>query len=88
MHCSIYKGRKAPDRYLFVPARDGFAGLPPVVLEAFGELEHVMDLVLTPERRLARADTLRVMRTMLLQGCYVQLPPGTPEEPPLDPRRR
>lgn len=75
MHCSIYKGRRAPDTYLFLPVRDDFSGVPAAVLNAFGQTEHVMDLVLTPGRSLARADAHTVMRSMLLKGCYVQLPP-------------
>lgn len=75
MHCSIYKGRKAPDTYVFVPGRDDFAGISDDVRRALGELIHVMDLVLTPERRLARSDARTVMRYLLTQGCYIQLPP-------------
>lgn len=75
MHCSIYKGRRAQDTYLFVPVKDEFSAVPQAVLQAMGPLEHVMDLVLTPSRRLARVDAATVMRGLLLQGCYVQLPP-------------
>ncbi|MCP1673346.1 uncharacterized protein YcgL (UPF0745 family) [Natronocella acetinitrilica] len=75
MHCSVYKGRKAPDHYLFLPRRDDFDGVPQALLDRFGVLEHVMDLVLTPQRRLARTDIHALMRSLLVQGCYVQLPP-------------
>lgn len=75
MHASVYKGRKRPDTYLFLPVRDDFSVLSEELRQAMGELEHVMDLVLTPRRRLARADAHKVMRGMLLRGCYVQLPP-------------
>lgn len=75
MHCSIYKGRRAPDTYLFVPVRDDFTAVPVSVLQAMGPLEHVMELVLTPERKLARVSAVTVMRRLLVQGCYVQLPP-------------
>lgn len=81
MRCSIYKGRRSRDTYLFVPAKDDFSAVPKSVLEAMGPLEHVMDLVLTPTRPLARVDSVTVMRRLLTQGCYVQLPPrdGTGE---------
>jgi uncharacterized protein YcgL (UPF0745 family) len=81
MHCSIYKGRRAQDTYLFVPVKDQFSAVPQAVLQAMGPLEHVMDLVLTPSRRLARADAAVVMRGLLLQGCFVQLPPRDEAEP-------
>lgn len=79
MHCSIYKGRRQPDTYLFVPVKDDFSAVPAAVLQAMGPLEHVMELVLTPQRRLARADAVTVMRRLLLQGCYIQLPPEDEE---------
>lgn len=75
MHCSIYKGRRKPDTYLFVPVKDDFGAVPESVLQALGPLEHVMELVLTPQRRLARAEAATVMRGLLLQGCYIQMPP-------------
>lgn len=75
MHCSIYKGRAAPDTYLFVPARDAFDAVPQAVLARFGPLEHVMDLVLTPDRRLSRVSAKTLMQGLLKNGCYVQLPP-------------
>jgi uncharacterized protein YcgL (UPF0745 family) len=76
MHCSIYKGRKTPDTYLFVSIRDEFSAVPAQVLQALGEPVHVMDIVLTPERKLARTDPCSVMRGLLQRGCYVQLPPS------------
>lgn len=75
MHCSIYKGRSAPDTYLYVPARDDFEAVPEAVLARFGPLEHVMDLVLTPDRALARVSAKTLMQGLLRNGCYVQLPP-------------
>ncbi len=75
MHCSIYKGRKAPDTYVYLPRRGDFSGLPSSLLAALGEPIHVMDLVLTPARKLARVEVLDVMRGLLVNGCYVQLPP-------------
>ncbi len=75
MHCSIFKGPGAPDHYLFIPCRNDFSGVPQPVLDRFGPLEHVMDLVLTPERQLARVRAVTLMRALLTQGCHVQLPP-------------
>lgn len=79
MHCSIYKGRKAPDTYLFVPVKDDLSAVPAPVMGALGEAIHVMDLVLSPDRRLARSDAREVLRSLLHRGCYVQLPPKEDE---------
>jgi len=82
MHCSIYKGRRTPDTYLFVPVKDDFTAVPAALLQTMGPLEHVMDLVLTPQRQLARAESVTIMRRLLLQGCYVQMPPRDDEHGP------
>lgn len=87
MHCSIYKGRHKPDTYLYVPGPGDFSGVPQDLLQMMGQLEHVMDLVLTPGRRLARAEPLAVMRALLVHGCYVQLPVED-DKLPLAPNRR
>lgn len=75
MHVAIYKGRRRPDTYVFVTGAEALAALPDDLLRALGELEHVMDLVLTPERRLARVEARTVLRALLQRGCYLQLPP-------------
>jgi uncharacterized protein YcgL (UPF0745 family) len=75
MHCSIYKGTRRPNTYVFVPAPDDFSAVSDALHATMGELIHVMDLVLYPGRRLARAEAGTVMRSLLTRGCWVQLPP-------------
>jgi len=75
MHCSVYKGSRRPQTYLFVPGRDDFSAVSPSLHQTLGELIHVMDLVIYPERPLARADARTVLRSLLQRGCWVQLPP-------------
>lgn len=75
MFCTIFKGRKAPDTYLFLPSAGALEDVPLAVREGFGPLEHVMDLTLTPHRRLARVDAVTLMRRLLRDGCFIQLPP-------------
>ncbi|HET8700632.1 MAG TPA: YcgL domain-containing protein, partial [Nitrococcus sp.] len=48
--------------------------IPPDLLQIMGQLEHVMELVLMPWRRLARAEACTVMRALLIHGYYIQLP--------------
>ena len=79
MHCSVFKGSRTPDTYLFLPAREPSDAVPQLVLQRFGRLEHVMDLVLTPDRNLARIEAPTLLRALLIQGCYIQLPPQEEE---------
>ena len=82
MNCAIYKGRAKADAFLYVAERDDFSRVPAALLKLMGRLEHVMDLELTPERRLAREDVLEVMRHLREQGWFLQLPPKDDDRGP------
>ncbi len=73
--CFIYKSSKKADTYLFVPDKDKVAQLPEDLHRRLGPLEFVMELSLTPERKLARTTGERVMQEISTQGFYLQLPP-------------
>jgi len=80
--CAIYKSRKREGMYLYVDKEEGLARVPPELLKSFGAPQQVMLLALTPERRLARADSAEVETQVRSQGFFLQLPPG-PENRPL-----
>ena len=61
MQCAIYKSLRKQDTYLYLAARDNFSCVPGTLLELIGQWVHVMDLDLSPERRLAREDTAEVL---------------------------
>jgi uncharacterized protein YcgL (UPF0745 family) len=44
-------------------------------LKNLGKLEWVLDLALTPERKLAKEDAANVMAVLSEKGYFVQLPP-------------
>ncbi len=79
MLCRIYRSRRRAEMYLYVAADDGLDAVPAALLERFGAPEPVMTLVLSDERRLARADISEVMAAIAGQGYYLQMPPG-PEQ--------
>ena len=66
--------------YLYVPQREDLARVPKALLEKFGQPQRVTTLVLTPERKLARADTQKVLKALQVQGFYLQLPPPPDEQ--------
>lgn len=76
---SIYKTRRKEGMYLIVPKAAGLNHLPEALLAQFGTPIHAYDLLLTPERTLARADILQVLEKLTSQGFYLQMPP--PPEP-------
>lgn len=73
--CSIYKSSKKDEMYLYVPKADGLKQVPEVLLSVFGTPRHVTDMMLTPERKLGRADIAQVLAKLAEQGFYLQLPP-------------
>lgn len=65
MQCFIYKSHK----------KDDFSVIPTPLLNSLGQLQFVMELKLTPERKLAREDVNKVIDCLKRQKYFVQLPP-------------
>jgi hypothetical protein len=75
MHCFIYKSLKKDQLYLYLNQKDDFSNVPETLLANFGKLEFVMELELTPERKLAKEDANKIMDSLAAKGFFVQLPP-------------
>lgn len=75
MHSFIYKSLRKPDTYLYLRKRDDFAVLPEAVRAPLGELVFVMELEITENRRLARADAAVVRLNLATHGFHLQFPP-------------
>lgn len=86
MLVSIYRSSRKEGMYLFVARGSDLKQLPEVLLKQFGLPQPSMDLVLEPQRKLARAEASEVIRLIAEQGFYLQMPP-TDVEPPLSPRQ-
>jgi uncharacterized protein len=82
--CFIYKSPRKPDTYVYLRAADDFGRLPPALAESLGALVFVMELELSPQRRLARADAARVIEALDQHGFYLQLPPPEYGVAPID----
>ncbi|HEC20779.1 MAG TPA: YcgL domain-containing protein [Gammaproteobacteria bacterium] len=80
MQCAVYKGHKKIDHYLYVEKEGDFSRVPRALLDMLGQLELVIGLDLSPERKLAQADVNEVMQQLREQGYYFQMPPKTGEE--------
>lgn len=77
--CSIYKSPRKVGMYLYVLKADGLERFPEGLLPAFGKPVHAFDLVLTPERTLAREDIAKVLENLDRQGYHLQMPPAEDE---------
>jgi uncharacterized protein len=76
MHCFIYKSSSKAGTYVFLRERDATQLLPRELALTLGELVFVMELELTPERRLARIDAATLRTALAERGFHIQLPPG------------
>jgi uncharacterized protein len=79
--CSIYRGSKREGMYLYVRRGTDLGTLPEALMKAFGQPGHAMDMLLTADKKLARAEADKVMAQIREQGFYLQMPPTEQEEP-------
>lgn len=77
--CNIYKSRRKEETYLYVSLKDDLSRVPEALLETFGRPELVTKLLITPERKLARAEADKVLASIEEKGFYLQLPPPKEE---------
>lgn len=74
--CSIYKSSKKKEMYLYVDRKYDLKELPEALTPVFGQAVHVMDMILTPEKKLARVSAKKVLETIADQGFFLQMPPA------------
>jgi uncharacterized protein YcgL (UPF0745 family) len=67
--------------YLYIDKKDDFSKIPEALFNSFGTLEFVMNLELTPERKLAKEDVEKVIESLIQKGFFVQMPPVNIEAP-------
>ena len=75
MKCSVFKSHGKQFTYIYLQPGTDYEELPTALRDAFGEPEFVMDLELTPERKLAYEDTDQVMKNLAETGYHLQMPP-------------
>lgn len=81
MHAYVYKSLRKQDTYVFLAERDDFERVPEAVRAQLGALQFVLDLALTPGRRLAQGNAEVVRENLALRGFHLQLPPSLPADP-------
>lgn len=84
MQAFVYKSLKKADTYVYLAARDDFARLPDALHARLAPFAFVLELALTPERRLARGNAATVREQLVLRGFHLQLPEGSEHDPMSD----
>jgi uncharacterized protein YcgL (UPF0745 family) len=79
MLAHVYKSLKKADTYVYLAARDDFARLPEPLRTQLGALQFVLDVDLTPGRKLAQEDPEVVRGNLTTRGFHLQFPPTMPD---------
>ena len=74
MQCFIYRCSNRPDLYIYLAEEDVFDNVPKELFNTLGIIEFSMELELTPETKLAREDTKKVIDNLNEHGFHIQLP--------------
>lgn len=77
---SVLRSTRREGMYLYVERGAGMDRVPEALRALFGPPQPAMDLLLTPQRKLARASATEVLAAIREQGFYLQLPPQADEE--------
>jgi len=76
VQCFIYRSNKKTELYLYLAKQDDFSQIPEALLKSIGQPEYVMELDITPERKLARESAADVLKGIEENGFYIQMPPS------------
>jgi len=71
---SVFKSSRKADTYVFVRRGQNWDELPEGLRGIFGAPIHSMDLVLTPDRKLARTNGQQVLEAIKEKDFYLQMP--------------
>ena len=84
MHAHVYKSLARADTYVYLAARDDFGRLPEPLRTRLGKLQFVLEVELTPERKLVYEDPAVVRGNLALRGFHLQFPPASGNDPMSD----
>lgn len=71
---SVFRSSKKSDTYLFVRRGQKWEDLPDSLKGIFGSPIHSMDLIMTPDRKLARTTGEQVLMAIEEKGFFLQMP--------------
>ncbi len=75
MQAYVYKSLRKADTFVYLAARDDFDTIPESLRAPLGPLAFVLEVALTPERKLARGNTAQVRESLAAHGFHIQFPP-------------
>jgi uncharacterized protein YcgL (UPF0745 family) len=76
MSCFVYRSKRNNEMYLYLPEKEQFGNVPESLMKLLGEVEFSFEFVLDIERKLLRYQSAEVMRNILDNGFFLQMPPN------------
>jgi uncharacterized protein YcgL (UPF0745 family) len=73
--CNIYRCSHRDEMYLYIHEDKTADDMPEDLIKLVKQLTFIMELELTPERKLARENVLKVMENLEEKGYHLQMPP-------------
>lgn len=71
---SVFRSSKKADTYIYVRRGQDWQELPEGLRSIFGKPLHSMDLLLDPEKKLARTSGKEVLEALAEKDFYLQMP--------------
>jgi uncharacterized protein YcgL (UPF0745 family) len=73
--CSILRCSKKEGMYLYVDKSAGIESIPDKLRRQLGDVELAMTLMISEDKKLARANAKEVLQAIRENGFYLQMPP-------------
>ena len=78
--CDIYKSSLVDDLYIFIEKQAGLDDVPGALMDKFGVPVHVMTMLITPDKSMARVSGEQILSAINDNGFYLQLPKQLDED--------
>jgi len=75
----VYLSSLKDEMYFYVDKKRGLKAVPEELMTLFGKPKPVFTFLLTPEKKLARAEASTICKQLMTQGYYLQMPPPREE---------
>jgi len=74
MNCYIYRCSAKNDMYIYLKDQDDFSAVPDHIKKSLGTTEYVMEIDITPDKKLAKENPETVLTNLDKHGFHLQLP--------------
>ncbi len=75
----VYLSSLKDEMYLYIDKKRGLKAVPEALMTLFGKPKPVFTFLLTPEKKLARAEASKICKELMTKGFYLQMPPPKEE---------